>query len=74
MSGIRAVHAPRIRRVLDALNAAGKVSELNVPGWFLHALRGSRKGVWSLRVSGNYRITFEFRDGDAHLVDLEDYH
>lgn len=66
--------AQRIVRRLDALQAATAPRDLKLPGFDLHELKGARKGVWSLRVSGNYRITFAFREGHAWAVDLEDYH
>lgn len=65
---------PRIVRRLDALQAASAPRDLRLPGFDLHELKGARKGTWSLRISGNYRITFAFREGDAFEVDLEDYH
>ena len=66
--------AERIRRQLDALDAAKIVQDMNLPGFGLHALKGNRKGTWAIRVSGNWRITFSFKAGEAHDVDLEDYH
>lgn len=67
--------AARLRRILAALEAAEQLSELRLfPGWRLHQLRGERKGFWSLSVSGNWRIVFRFKDGDASDVDLVDYH
>ena len=72
--GIQPQHAPRLRRLLDALDVAIEVQELGVPGWFLHPLKGERKNYWSLRVSGNWRLTFTFENGDAEIVNLEDYH
>ena len=74
MRGIQAQHVPRLTRLLDALDIAVDVEELNVPGWFLHRLKGDLKNLWSLRVSGNWRVTFVFEDGDAEFVNLEDYH
>lgn len=74
MRGIQSQHAPRLRRQLDALDVAAEVQELEVPGWFLHPLKGNRKNYWSLRVSGNWRLTFIFENGDAEIVNLEDYH
>jgi toxin HigB-1 len=47
---------------------------MNVPGWKLHALAGSLAGYWSVWVSGNWRLTFTFDNGDAVLVDYQDYH
>ncbi|MDQ3687321.1 MAG: type II toxin-antitoxin system RelE/ParE family toxin, partial [Acidobacteriota bacterium] len=49
-------------------------SDVDLPGYRLHELKGDRKGTWSLTVSGNWRITFTFSEGDAYDVDLEDYH
>lgn len=72
--GVAASLAPRILRQLDALEAAVDFRELNLPGYGLHELKGDRKGTWALKVSGNWRITFQFREGDAYNVDLEDYH
>jgi proteic killer suppression protein len=72
--GVPADMAERIVRRLDAINAATVPTDLNLPGFGLHELKGDRKGTWSLRVSGNYRITFSFREGDAFDVHLEDYH
>ena len=45
-----------------------------MPGWGLHQLKGDRKGTWSVTVSGNWRLTFRFADGDACDLSLEDYH
>lgn len=65
---------PRIERILDALEHASSVEELDIPGFKLHKLTGNRKGTWSMKVTGNWRITFRFGNGDAHDVNLEDYH
>ncbi|MFT4205379.1 MAG: type II toxin-antitoxin system RelE/ParE family toxin [Chitinophagaceae bacterium] len=43
-------------------------------GWRIHPLKGDLKGHWSLDVSGNFRITFMFIDGDAEVVDYQDTH
>lgn len=72
--GIQTTQAPRIRRLLDAINAARDVKELDIPGYGFHPLKGSRVGQWSLKVSGNWRVTFRFEGEDAADVDLEDYH
>jgi proteic killer suppression protein len=47
---------------------------MGMPGWGLHLLEGDRRGVWSVKVSGNWRMTFRFDGGDAYDVNLEDYH
>lgn len=59
---------------LAALNTAMKVSDLDIPGYRLHPLKGVRKTIWSIAVSGNWRLTFEFRDGHVYLLNYEDYH
>lgn len=72
--GIDAKQAERIRRILDLLDAAVRPEDLNLPGYRFHGLKGDRKGVYSVWVSGNWRITFQFEAGDAVYVNLEDYH
>ena len=73
-AGIQAAHAPRLARQLAALNVARQPSDMNVPGWGLHPLKGKLSNHWSVSVSGNWRLTFTFKDGDAELVDYQDYH
>ena len=73
-SRINPAYIARISRILDNLNDAVRPSDVDLPGYFLHPLRGNRRGVWSVRVSGNWRITFRFEDGQAVDVNLEDYH
>jgi len=65
---------PRIERILDALDRAAAIAELDIPGFKLHRLTGNRKDTWSISASGNWRITFRFENGDAYDVNLEDYH
>jgi proteic killer suppression protein len=60
--------------LLAALDTAHTIQDMEVPGFKLHPLKGSLKGRWAVSVSGNWRLTFEFRDGDVHLLDYEDYH
>ena len=66
--------ANRLRRQLDVLNRARDTADMNLPGYRLHQLKGSRSGTWSVTASGNWRITFRFEGEDAFDVDLEDYH
>lgn len=73
-AGIQAAHAPRLRLQLAALNRAKKPDDLAVPGWRLHALKGNLAGHWAITVNGNWRLTFRFENGDALLVDYQDYH
>ncbi len=73
-SGIDAKQATRILRLLDRLDAATKPEDMNLPGYRFHGLKGERKGTYAISVSGNWRITFRFEDGDAVDVNSEDYH
>lgn len=72
--GIQAQQAARIARVLDLLDDASTAEQLDIPGYYLHPLKGDRKGEWAMTVSGNWRITFRFEGEDAVDVNLEDYH
>ena len=73
-AGIQAQHEQRIRIVLARLHASSSPQDMNLPGLHLHHLKGERKGTWSVRVSGNWRITFVFEGSHAVDVNLEDYH
>lgn len=72
--GIQPAHANRLRMQLAALDTAMSIGDMDIPGYRLHPLRGSRKGIWSITVNGNWRVTFEFSDGNAYIVNYEDYH
>jgi len=72
--GIKPEHASKLGRILDRLNASSDLKDMNYPGSNLHALSGDRKGQYSVRVSGNWRVIFEFVNGDAYVVDYDDYH
>lgn len=72
--GIRPEHAQRLRMQLVALDTANRIDDMNIPGLRLHPLKGGEVGRWSIWVNGNWRLTFEFRDGDAFILDYEDYH
>ena len=72
--GLPAAHLGRIARLLDMLDAAVTVKDMDKPGWGLHQLTGKRAGDWSVKVNGPWRITFRFVDGNAHVVDYEQYH
>lgn len=71
---VQARHAERLRLILGRLNVAVAPRDMNLPGLYLHQLSGDRSGRWSVRVSGNWRVTFAFSGGDADEVDYEDYH
>ena len=59
---------------LDQLEAASSLTELDLPGNHLEALKGDRKGQWAMTVNDRWRICFEFRKGDAYDVEIVDYH
>ena len=67
-------HAPKIARILDRLDASISPSDMNLPGYRLHELKGKEAGTWSVTVNANRRIIFEFEGQDAILVDYKDYH
>jgi proteic killer suppression protein len=71
---IQAAHAKRLRLILGRLDAASDVNDMDSPGLQLHTLSGNRTGIWSVTVSGNWRVTFWFEDRDAEIVNYEDYH
>ena len=73
-AGIQAKHAGRLRLQLAALDTARAFEDMDVPGYRLHSLKGRAKNRWSIGVSGNWRLTFEFKDGNAYVLDYEDYH
>jgi toxin HigB-1 len=71
---VRPDHAGKIERILARLEEASEVSHMDLPGFRLHPLKGDLAGCWAVAVSGNWRIVFRFRGGDASDVDLIDYH
>ncbi len=73
-AGIQPQHANKLRLQLGRLDAAKSAVDMDLPGWRLHILTGDLKGHCSIWVNGNWRLTFTFEDGDAILVDYQDYH
>jgi proteic killer suppression protein len=73
-AGIQPHHAKRLRMQLTALDTAQSIEDMNIPGFRLHPLKGKEQGRWSVWVNGNWRLTFEFKDGHAYVLDYEDYH
>ena len=74
LAGINPQHAKKLRMVLALLDSAHVVVDMDAPGLRFHELVGNRKGVYSVTINGNWRITFEFYEGDAYIVNYEDYH
>ena len=73
-AGIQAAHAARFGRQLATLDAAKGPADMNLPGWDLHPLKGRLANQWSISVNGNWRLIFAFENGDAVLIDYQDYH
>ncbi|QWV06431.1 type II toxin-antitoxin system RelE/ParE family toxin [Pseudoalteromonas shioyasakiensis] len=73
-AGIQAKHERRLRMQLVAIDTASIIEDIDLPGFKLHPLKGNRDSVWSITVNGNWRVTFEFKDGNAYILNYEDYH
>lgn len=73
-AGIQPHHASRLKRQLLRLDISSATNDMNAPGWNLHPLSGEFNGHYSITVNGNWRLTFTFEDGDAVLVNYQDYH
>ncbi len=73
-SGIQSKHENKIRLILTNLDQSETYDDMDLPGLHLHKLKGTRKDIWSVRVSGNWRITFRFVGRDVEIVNYEDYH
>jgi proteic killer suppression protein len=72
--GIQANHAKKLRLELAALDTAHSIDDLDIPGYRLHQLTGDRKGIWTITVNANWRLTFEFEEGNVYILNYEDYH
>lgn len=70
---IKPEHSDRLERLLDRLNAANDIKDMNYPGSSLHQLQGDKEGQYSIRLSGNWSVFFKFNDGEAFIVDYGDY-
>jgi proteic killer suppression protein len=72
--GVFAEHAGKLRDILARLDAARTMSDMDMPGFRLHTLKGEFKGFWAVTVRANWRVIFRFVDPDAFDVDYVDYH
>jgi proteic killer suppression protein len=72
--GIQANHAKKLRMQLAALDTAQSIDDMDIPGYRLHQLTGGRKGIWSITVNANWRLTFKFEAGNVYILNYEDYH
>lgn len=73
-TGIQAKHKNKLSLLLGTLDSAETAQAMDVPGWDFHLLKGDLAGHWSVKVNGNWRVTFKFENGHAEIVDYQDYH
>lgn len=74
VAGIQSKHKNKLRMILIALSSSQEIDDMDIPGFKLHVLKGKLKGIFSVTVNGNWRITFKFENGHAYIVNYEDYH
>lgn len=76
IKGIQSIHANRLRLILNRLNLLENIQDINIPSLKLHELKGNMKGIWSVTVQANWRITFKYDEltSDVYIVDYQDYH
>jgi toxin HigB-1 len=72
--GVKADHADKLRRILARLDASKAATDMDLPGYRLHALKGTLVGFHAVTVNGNWRVIFRFEDGAPWDVDYVDYH
>lgn len=72
--GIQAKHAKKLKMQLAALDTAQSLDDMDIPGYRLHQLTGDKRGIWSITVNANWRLSFEFEDGNVYILSYEDYH
>jgi proteic killer suppression protein len=72
--GIQANHVKKLRMQLAALDTAQSTDDIDIPGYRLHQLTGDRRGIWTITVNANWRLTFEFEEGNVYILNYEDYH
>ena len=73
--GVARQYERKLRAMLTVIEEAENIAELDtVPGWRFHPLKGDRRGVWSLKLTHNYRLTFRIEGSVVSELDIEDYH
>ena len=72
--GVQSDHVGKLRMQLAVLDTATDINDIDVPGYRLHPLKGKMKKRWSITVNGNWRLTFEYIDGNVYILNYEDYH
>jgi len=73
-SKINQDHVSKLLRILDRLDASTGPQDMNLPGYRLHELKGKYKSIWSVWITGNWRVTFQFDGQNVINVDYQDYH
>jgi proteic killer suppression protein len=73
-SGLPQDQLEKIKMILTLLDAADTISDMDSPGLALHPLKGNLLNYWSVTVKANWRIIFQFQNGNAYLIDYLDYH
>ena len=74
ISGVRADHVGKLRRILAMLDVAQVPKDMSLPGYHLHPLKGRLKDHWAVTVNGNWRVIWRFKGADVEIVDYLDYH
>lgn len=72
--GVISEHIDKLCDILARLDAAGEISDMDLPGFRLHPLKGEFKGLWAVTVRANWRVIFRVANGDVLDVDYVDYH
>jgi proteic killer suppression protein len=72
--GINQEHIKKLTMILDMLDKSIDVKDMNYPGSKLHKLEPKKESRWAISVSGNWRLTFVFKNGNAYEVNYVDYH
>ena len=73
-AGINPTQKTNLKMRLAALDTASCIADMDLPGFRLHSLKGKKERIWAIDVNKNWRITFEFKKGDAYIVNYGDYH
>jgi proteic killer suppression protein len=74
LKGIQPKHRERLSDLLFFLDAMTALDDLKAPSYRLHPLKGTKKGLWSITVQANWRLTFEFENENVYILDYQDYH
>ncbi|MBR0572609.1 MULTISPECIES: type II toxin-antitoxin system RelE/ParE family toxin [Pasteurellaceae] len=73
-AGIVVSHKKKLQILLTHLENTKVINDMNIIGFDLHKLSGNLKDHWSVKVNGNWRVTFKLENGHIQVVDYQDYH